>query len=347
MTIRQTSTTPLPATGNVGAKLPTAPLPPAAADSTSVKVAKPVADQNQTAKVEPRDVPHVDHEAALDAALNHLPTPAKVGAYGTLFAAHGYVKDPQDAKLLDLMKKAIDKAPELKNSPLAAHVAAGKLEPGDVEAVQKFLQSKGYHVGSMGADGKYGPLTHAALAAFLNGEAPPKAEHGGGAAPTAHSKLAEMSRAELKQLGATNHQAFLDALRPAAEAAEKKYGVPAAVTLAQAALETGWGQHVPEGFNLFGIKGAGPAGTINLSTREVVNGHDVSVKAHFAKYHSFEEAVAEHGKLFHNGHYDKAISQFAQDKDPYAFVKNMGKTYATDPNYTKVVTEIMKQYKLA
>jgi flagellum-specific peptidoglycan hydrolase FlgJ len=345
MTIRPTSATPRPATGPLAAKPTTGPLP-AAADSTAVKKPAVTGDLN-TATTQAVALPHVDHDAALDAALANLPAPAKVEGYGSLFGTQGYVKDAQDAKLLDLMKKAVDKAPELKNSPLAAHVAAGKLEPGDVAALQHFLQSKGYDVGSMGADGKYGPRTHAAMAAFLNGEAPPAPSHGGGAAPAHLSKLADMSRADLKQLGATDHKAFLDALRPAAEEAEKKYGVPAAVTLAQAALETGWGQHVPEGFNLFGIKGSGPAGTINLSTREVVNGKDVTIKANFAKYHSFEEAVTEHGKLFHNGHYDKAISQFAQDKDPYGFVKNMGKIYATDPNYIKVVTQIMHQYNLA
>ncbi len=41
---------------------------------------------------------------------------------------------------------------------------------------------------------------------------------------------------------------------PHALAAQALTGVPASVSLAQAALESGWGRHAP-GHNFFGIKG--------------------------------------------------------------------------------------------
>ena len=46
-------------------------------------------------------------------------------------------------------------------------------------------------------------------------------------------------------------------------AAEQRYGIPAAVTIAQAIDESGWGQSelATADHNLFGIKGTGPAGS--------------------------------------------------------------------------------------
>ncbi|MFN3431827.1 MAG: glycoside hydrolase family 73 protein, partial [Candidatus Sericytochromatia bacterium] len=150
----------------------------------------------------------------------------------------------------------------------------------------------------------------------------------------------------LARLGAEDKAGFFAALRPAAEEAEREYGVPAAITLAQAALETGWGKHIIPGYNIFGIKGTGPAGTVSKGTWEVYDGKKVTITANFAKYHNFYEAVKLHGKLFHNGYYDKAMNQYARDKDPFAFARNITGTYATDPEYADKLSSIMRDYNL-
>jgi flagellum-specific peptidoglycan hydrolase FlgJ len=46
---------------------------------------------------------------------------------------------------------------------------------------------------------------------------------------------------------------FIASIAPAAQASEKKYGVPASVTIAQAILESAWGKRAI-GNNYFGIK---------------------------------------------------------------------------------------------
>ena len=58
-------------------------------------------------------------------------------------------------------------------------------------------------------------------------------------------------------------QAFINEVAPGAMAAQRRYGVPAAVTIAQAIDESGWGQSLlaTQDHNLFGIKGTGPAGS--------------------------------------------------------------------------------------
>ena len=62
--------------------------------------------------------------------------------------------------------------------------------------------------------------------------------------------------------------------RRAAIAAQQRYGVPAAVTIAQAIDESGWGQSelATADHNLFGIKGTGPAGSHMWPTQEYENG---------------------------------------------------------------------------
>ena len=58
------------------------------------------------------------------------------------------------------------------------------------------------------------------------------------------------------ELGA--QQAFINAVAPGALAAQRQYGIPAAVTIAQAIDESGWGQSqlATQDNNLFGIKGS-------------------------------------------------------------------------------------------
>lgn len=158
--------------------------------------------------------------------------------------------------------------------------------------------------------------------------------------------LETMQPSELKELGKNDKQAFFEALLPAAIASEQKYGVPAELTLAQAALESGWAASPIGGYNIFGIKGSGPAGKTSVNTKEFYDGKWVSVKDGFAKYHNFAEAMERHGKLFHNGYYDKAVEQFSQDRSTYAFIDNIQGIYATDPRYSQKIKSIIEDYDL-
>lgn len=158
--------------------------------------------------------------------------------------------------------------------------------------------------------------------------------------------LETMQPSELKAMGQNDKQAFFEALLPAAIESEKKYGVPAELTLAQAALESGWAASPIGGYNIFGIKGTGPAGKTSVSTKEFYDGKWVNVKDGFAKYNNFGEAVERHGKLFHNGYYDKAVTQFAQDRSTAAFIDNIQGIYATDPKYSEKINSIIEDYGL-
>src|SRR6202000_3311833 len=68
--------------------------------------------------------------------------------------------------------------------------------------------------------------------------------------------------------GTRTQQAFISLVAPGAIAAQQRYGVPAAVPIAQAIEESAWGRSglAAKYHNLFGIKGSGPAGSGRRAT---------------------------------------------------------------------------------
>lgn len=140
---------------------------------------------------------------------------------------------------------------------------------------------------------------------------------------------------------------FVQKLWPHAEQAARELGVTPQFLLAQAALETGWGQsiiHSPRGSsnNLFGIKADaswdGPRATV--STLEYV--HDVAVKRNdaFRTYASPAASFADYVNfLRENPRYGEALQQ---TRNPEAFARALQDAgYATDPRYADKITAIM------
>lgn len=83
-----------------------------------------------------------------------------------------------------------------------------------------------------------------------------------------------------------NPNEFIATLALCAIADMQSTGVPASLTIAQATLESNWGTSglALQVNNLFGIKGKGTAGSVEMPTTEVVNGKAVMVAASFRKY---------------------------------------------------------------
>jgi flagellum-specific peptidoglycan hydrolase FlgJ len=141
-------------------------------------------------------------------------------------------------------------------------------------------------------------------------------------------------------------QAFIQEIAPGAIAAQRQYGVPAAVTIAQAIDESGWGQSqlATRDNNLFGIKGTGPAGSVTMPTQEYENGQWVTVDAPFRVYGSVAQSISDHTLLLAtSSSYKQAMADRA---DPDAFANDLTGVYATDPNYGVNLITIMRLYNL-
>jgi hypothetical protein len=137
---------------------------------------------------------------------------------------------------------------------------------------------------------------------------------------------------------------FAMAVGPA-QASQKETGVPASVTLAQAILESGWGDsHMGDAHNYFGIKAHSGQPSVTVRTREVVGGKDVFIDAAFRSFASVEECFAAHGHFLRdNSRYAKAF----QAADAESFARAIAAAgYATDPRYGDVLVRIIRENNL-
>ena len=145
---------------------------------------------------------------------------------------------------------------------------------------------------------------------------------------------------------ASAQQTFINAVAPGAMATQRRYGVPAAVTIAQAIDESGWGQSMlaTNDHNLFGIKGTGPAGSDVQPTEEYENGQWITTNAPFRVYNNFAQSIEDHGELLAtSGYYTQAM---ANRSNPDAFANDLTGVYATNPEYGADLINLMQQYNL-
>jgi len=112
---------------------------------------------------------------------------------------------------------------------------------------------------------------------------------------------------------------------------------------AQSSLETGYGKFLPPGSNnAFGIKGRGPAGSVNTRTREVFNGQSVYINDNFRAYNNFNESATDYVDfLTANKRYSGVIASTNIDEAVTAIGKS---GYATAPDYGAKVGSIARKY---
>jgi flagellar protein FlgJ len=140
---------------------------------------------------------------------------------------------------------------------------------------------------------------------------------------------------------------FVRALAPHAAEAAKKLGVSVRALLAQAALETGWGKHLPRGgdgsssFNLFGIKAGSSwdGDKVSVPTLEYENGVAVRKRDAFRAYDSPAASFDDYAQLIANSpRYEQALGQ---GENIAAFARGLVHGgYATDPAYVAKITAI-------
>lgn len=140
-------------------------------------------------------------------------------------------------------------------------------------------------------------------------------------------------------------QEFFNKYKDFAIQAMQKTNVPASVTLAQAALESGWGKHAPK-FNFFGIKGEGPAGHQELWTTEHINGRDVRVVQKFRAYRNAEEAFEDHANIISKGPLKSAMKYTSSAVEFITALQRGPYKYATDPGYKEKILQIIKIHGL-
>ncbi len=146
---------------------------------------------------------------------------------------------------------------------------------------------------------------------------------------------------------------FVSALRPGVEAAAQELGVSPRILMAQAALETGWGQHLPAdadavSYNLFGIK-ADPGWqgeSVQSTTTEYRDGQPDSSVERFRRYTDYSESVRDYVRFIQDQpRYAAALDHGGSDQRYIQALSEAG--YATDPHYAARVLQVADSPRLS
>ena len=179
--------------------------------------------------------------------------------------------------------------------------------------------------------------------------------------PSEDKPVVEVPAEDISPIKGLSHEAFIEYIGSLAKADMKKTGVLASVTIAQAILESAWGQSELslKANNLFGMKASLSGNTwdsdwdgkiyAKRSNEEDKNGNVTSVLSDFRAYDTVEASIKDHSdyltgakngtSLRYNGlknekNYRKAIQ----------IIKDGG--YATDSKYVDKVCNIIEENNL-
>ncbi|MTW20714.1 flagellar assembly peptidoglycan hydrolase FlgJ [Allochromatium palmeri] len=143
-----------------------------------------------------------------------------------------------------------------------------------------------------------------------------------------------------------NAEEFVAYLKPYAEQAAEILGMDTSVLLAQSALETGWGKHIPRrangnsSFNLFGIKAdrSWKGDSVGVGTLEYRNGVAQREQAKFRAYETPADSFVDYvAFLKRNPRYGEALNSRTGEE----FIRGLQKAgYATDPRYANKILGI-------
>ena len=154
----------------------------------------------------------------------------------------------------------------------------------------------------------------------------------------------------------TDGQRFFNKIVVGAQIAAKSYGVNPSVLMAQAALESDWGNSklAQNENNYFGIKGSYNGQSASYPTvEETSTGSQYSIVAAFAKYPNIESGMAANASLIRNGpnatgmpanYYSKAWEENTTSYKDATLA--LTKTYATDVSYNQKLNKIIEDYGL-
>ncbi|MBC2115002.1 glucosaminidase domain-containing protein [Listeria booriae] len=146
-------------------------------------------------------------------------------------------------------------------------------------------------------------------------------------------------------------QEFINLLAGHAQEIQDQKGILTSITLAQAILESNWGESklATEGRNLFGIKGEYQKDSVTMPTQEFENNEWITIDAAFRKYPTWFESLDDHAALFLKGtSWDKTKYQGVIKAKDYKTAANALQKagYATDPGYAEKLIELIEQRNL-
>ena len=146
-----------------------------------------------------------------------------------------------------------------------------------------------------------------------------------------------------------NVQSFLNTIGPVAQQVAQENGIYASVMIAQAALESGWGNSAlsTQGHNLFGVKWNGTGNYVTMPTQEYYGGQWHTINAKFQSYNSYYDSLTGYAQLIKNNFPNSTRANAATPQIAAANLKyGVYGSYATDPNYANSLERMISDYEL-
>lgn len=153
---------------------------------------------------------------------------------------------------------------------------------------------------------------------------------------------------------ASSQQQFIAQIAPYAQSVANANDLYASVMIAQAILESAWGQSAlaqAPNYNLFGIKGSYNGQTVYMNTLEFLNGQWVTKNDAFRRYPSFSESFMDNARTLRNVSFQSGVYYYAgawksnttSYRDATAWLTGR---YATAPNYATSLNRLIETYNL-
>ena len=153
---------------------------------------------------------------------------------------------------------------------------------------------------------------------------------------------------EVADKGRISEDEFIQRVEPIAKKVEQTHGVRPSLLVAQAALESDWGNSglSKESNNYFGIKGSNGR---EYATKEYYEDEWEDIQASFKQYNSMEESIMDYANLITNGtswntDFYKKVREADDYKEAAYAMQEAG--YATDPDYASKLIHIIEKYHL-
>lgn len=165
------------------------------------------------------------------------------------------------------------------------------------------------------------------------------------------SALKQMKVARPTVTYSTNTPAgvFINNIKDAAVQVANKYGLYASLMIAQAGLESAWGNSAlaTKAYNLFGVKWTGRGAYITMPTQEYYGGSYHTVYAKFQRYDSYYDALTGYANMIASNFFRSTKANAATVERAAENLRN-GKygTYATAPNYASSLIRVINSYNL-
>ena len=164
-------------------------------------------------------------------------------------------------------------------------------------------------------------------------------------------RQAELAKKEAAAKLLKQKKDFIKKVAPVAQKVDKGTKLLPSITIAQACLESNYGQSdlAQKYNNLFGVKGTSKTTSAVMTTKEYTNGKWVTVKARFQIYDSYEASIRAHNRLFQEGttwnknQYKDVLNAKNYLEQAKALVTD---GYATDPDYATKLTNLIEQFNL-